>query len=150
LKPLKAYRADFLTTCVSKQKLRQAEAIQLVRINRELDLVRTLWPTCPARMASDGESILIQPANLLRNGYADATSTGDSSGSIQLHARSAHLVLTIPTDLEAAVVNQDEGDEKKTAERPNDRRNVSCHSMDDLAEAIAERVWARIEERLRR
>ena len=32
------------------------------RIERWLDLVRALWPKCPARICSDGESILIQPA----------------------------------------------------------------------------------------
>jgi hypothetical protein len=32
------------------------------RLGRWLDLVRTLWPTCPARITSDGDHILIQPA----------------------------------------------------------------------------------------
>lgn len=32
------------------------------RLERWLDLVHALWPTCPARIASDGESIVIQPA----------------------------------------------------------------------------------------
>jgi hypothetical protein len=35
------------------------------RLEQWLDLVRTLWPSCPARMASDGDSILIQPAMAL-------------------------------------------------------------------------------------
>jgi hypothetical protein len=43
-----------------------------------------------------------------------------------------------------------EGDEKKIVESPNSRRNASCPNVDELAEAIAERVWARIEERLQK
>jgi hypothetical protein len=35
------------------------------RLERWLDLVRTLWPSCPARIGSDGDSILIQPATAL-------------------------------------------------------------------------------------
>ena len=42
----------------------------------------------------------------------------------------------------------DEGDKKKIVETPNSRRNASSMNVDELAEAIAERVWARIEERL--
>jgi hypothetical protein len=48
------------------------------------------------------------------------------------------------------VVSQDERDEKKTSGTSEDRRNASSLSFDDLAEAIAERVRARIEERLRK
>ncbi len=32
------------------------------RLERWIDLVRTLWPTCPARITSDGDHILVQPA----------------------------------------------------------------------------------------
>jgi hypothetical protein len=32
------------------------------RLDRWLDLVRVLWPACPAQIASDGDHILIQPA----------------------------------------------------------------------------------------
>jgi hypothetical protein len=32
------------------------------RLERWLDLVRTLWPTCPARITSDGDYMLVQPA----------------------------------------------------------------------------------------
>jgi hypothetical protein len=32
------------------------------RLERWLDLVRALWPTCPAHIASDGDYMLIQPA----------------------------------------------------------------------------------------
>ncbi len=32
------------------------------RLERWLDLVQALWPGCPARIASDGQSIVIQPA----------------------------------------------------------------------------------------
>ena len=32
------------------------------RLERWLDLVRTLWPTCPARITSDGDHMLVQPA----------------------------------------------------------------------------------------
>jgi hypothetical protein len=32
------------------------------RLERWLDLVRALWPSCPARIGSDGESIIVQPA----------------------------------------------------------------------------------------
>jgi hypothetical protein len=46
--------------------------------------------------------------------------------------------------------SHDEGDEKKTVETPNNRRNASSLNVDELAEAIAERVWARIEERLQK
>lgn len=35
------------------------------RLERWLDLVRTLWPSCPARIGSDGDSILIHPAMAL-------------------------------------------------------------------------------------
>jgi hypothetical protein len=35
------------------------------RLDRWLDLVQTLWPSCPARMGSDGDSIVIQPARAL-------------------------------------------------------------------------------------
>jgi hypothetical protein len=35
------------------------------RLERWLDLVRTLWPSCPARIGSDGDSLLIQPAMAL-------------------------------------------------------------------------------------
>lgn len=35
------------------------------RLERWLDLVRTLWPTCPARFSNGGDSILIQPAMAL-------------------------------------------------------------------------------------
>ena len=31
------------------------------RLERWIDLVRTLWPTCPARITSDGDHILVQP-----------------------------------------------------------------------------------------
>lgn len=32
------------------------------RLEHWLDLVRVLWPSCPAKISSDGDSILIQPA----------------------------------------------------------------------------------------
>jgi hypothetical protein len=32
------------------------------RLEQWLDLVRTLWPACPARITSDGDHMLIQPA----------------------------------------------------------------------------------------
>jgi hypothetical protein len=32
------------------------------RLERWLDLVRTLWPSCPARISSDGDHVLLQPA----------------------------------------------------------------------------------------
>ncbi len=32
------------------------------RLEHWLDLVRVLWPVCPAKLSSDGDSILIQPA----------------------------------------------------------------------------------------
>ena len=32
------------------------------RLERWLDLVRALWPSCPARIGGDGETVLIQPA----------------------------------------------------------------------------------------
>ena len=32
------------------------------RLDQWLDLVRVLWPTCPARISSDGNYILIAPA----------------------------------------------------------------------------------------
>ena len=32
------------------------------RLGRWLDLVRALWPSCPARIGGDGETVLIQPA----------------------------------------------------------------------------------------
>jgi hypothetical protein len=32
------------------------------RLDRWLDLVRVLWPACPAQITSDGDYILIQPA----------------------------------------------------------------------------------------
>jgi hypothetical protein len=35
------------------------------RLERWLELVRTLWPSCPARMANDGESMIVQPAMAL-------------------------------------------------------------------------------------
>lgn len=35
------------------------------RLERWLDLVQTLWPGCPARIATDGDSILIEPATAL-------------------------------------------------------------------------------------
>jgi hypothetical protein len=44
----------------------------------------------------------------------------------------------------------DQGDEKKVVETLNSRRNASSLNVDELAEAIAERVWARIEERLQK
>jgi hypothetical protein len=46
--------------------------------------------------------------------------------------------------------SHDEGDKKKTVELPNTLRNASCLKVDELAEAIAERIWARIEERLQK
>ena len=44
----------------------------------------------------------------------------------------------------------DEAEEKKTVEAPNKVRSSSCLNVDELAEAIAERVLARIEERLQK
>jgi hypothetical protein len=35
------------------------------RLEGWLDLVRALWPSCPARISSDGDSILIRPAMAL-------------------------------------------------------------------------------------
>lgn len=35
------------------------------RLERWLDLVQTLWPACPARISTDGDAILIQPATAL-------------------------------------------------------------------------------------
>ena len=35
------------------------------RLERWLELVQTLWPACPARIAADGDAILIQPATAL-------------------------------------------------------------------------------------
>ena len=35
------------------------------RLERWLDLVRTLWPSCPARIGGDGDSMLIRPAMAL-------------------------------------------------------------------------------------
>ena len=48
------------------------------------------------------------------------------------------------------ILSREEGDETKSAETLKDRRNACCSSVDDLAEAIAELVWLRIEERLRK
>lgn len=44
--------------------------------------------------------------------------------------------------------HNDEREEKNTVDMPTKLRNGSCLNMDDLADAIAERVWARIQERL--
>lgn len=35
------------------------------RLQRWLDLVRSLWPRCPAQITADGDYILIQPAMAL-------------------------------------------------------------------------------------
>jgi hypothetical protein len=35
------------------------------RLERWLDLVRVLWPSCPARITADGDRMLIQPASAL-------------------------------------------------------------------------------------
>src|SRR4051794_38115820 len=35
------------------------------RLERWLDLVQTLWPACPARIAASGDAILIRPATAL-------------------------------------------------------------------------------------
>jgi Plasmid encoded RepA protein len=35
------------------------------RIECWLDLIRSLWPSCPARIAADGSCLLIQPAMAL-------------------------------------------------------------------------------------
>lgn len=46
---------------------------------------------------------------------------------------------------------RDADDEKKVWEEArNKRRNASCISIDELAESIAERVWARISDRIQR
>lgn len=44
----------------------------------------------------------------------------------------------------------DQAEEKKTVEVPNKLRSSSCLNVDELAEAIAERVLPRIEERLQK
>jgi len=36
------------------------------RLERWLDLVRTLWPGCPANISTDGNYLLIQPAVALK------------------------------------------------------------------------------------
>ena len=35
------------------------------RLERWLDLVQTLWPGCPARIAAKGDAIIVQPATAL-------------------------------------------------------------------------------------
>ena len=36
------------------------------RLERWLDLIRTMWPECPARIAADGQAILIHRAQAIR------------------------------------------------------------------------------------
>jgi len=36
------------------------------RLERRLDLIRTMWPECPARIAADGQAILIHRAQAIR------------------------------------------------------------------------------------
>lgn len=53
------------------------------------------------------------------------------------------------SELRAGLVrSSEEGDGEKVSEAPNKRRDAACLSVDELAEAIAERIWASIEERL--
>ena len=44
----------------------------------------------------------------------------------------------------------EEGDEQKSAEITSHQGKARCVRIDELAEAIAERVWARIEGQLRK
>ncbi|MFL6448512.1 MAG: replication protein RepA [Bryobacteraceae bacterium] len=46
------------------------------RLERWLDLVQTLWPACPARIAAAGDAILIQPATALMTKGASMASVG--------------------------------------------------------------------------
>jgi hypothetical protein len=36
------------------------------RLERWLDLVRTMWPECPARISADGQAILVNRAHAIR------------------------------------------------------------------------------------
>jgi hypothetical protein len=37
------------------------------RLERWLDLIRTMWPECPAQIAADGQAILIHRAQAIRS-----------------------------------------------------------------------------------
>ena len=38
------------------------------RLERWLELVRTMWPECPARISADGQALIVNRAHAIRSG----------------------------------------------------------------------------------